>query len=237
MAVCRGVSVSIGGTIIFLHGVADSRVAGVGVITRFLARGFDVVAFDSRAHGLSSGDVCTYGYFEKADLVRVIDAIGATRVVLIGHSLGAAVALQTAATDKRVQAVVSAESYADLRTVASERAYFLPALIIDRAFRTAEQQGHFVVDAVNPAAAAVNIDVPVLVVHGADDDATPPHHAEEIFRALAGPKKLMLVAGARHAGSLGRADVWLEIEKWVEAAFEPVPTSESIATASGSVSR
>ena len=41
------------GTIIYLHGVADNRASGVGVITRFLARGFDVVAFDSRAHGSS----------------------------------------------------------------------------------------------------------------------------------------------------------------------------------------
>jgi pimeloyl-ACP methyl ester carboxylesterase len=215
------------GTIIYLHGVADNRASGVGVISRFLARGFNVVAFDSRAHGSSSGDMCTYGYFEKVDLTRVIDATAAQRVVLIGHSLGAAVALQTAVTDKRVRAVVSAESFADLRTVASERAYFLPALIIDRAFRSAEQQGQFNVDAVNPAAAAASIDVPVLVIHGAEDDATLPHHAEDIFRALAGPKKLMLVAGARHNGSLGTADVWREIETWVDTAFEPVPASES----------
>jgi pimeloyl-ACP methyl ester carboxylesterase len=154
----------------------------------------------------------------------------------VGHSLGAAVALQTAATDKRVRAVISAESFADLRTVASERAYFLPALIIDRAFRTAEQLGHFDVDAVNPAAAAASIDVPVLVIHGADDDATLPHHAEDIFRALVGPKKLMRVAGARHAGSLGKADVWREIEKWIEAALEPAPTGESTATASAIIS-
>jgi len=215
------------GTIIYLHGVADNRASGVGVISRFLARGFDIVAFDSRGHGSSSGDVCTYGYFEKVDLARVIDATAAPRVVLIGHSLGAAVALQTAVTDKRVRAIVSAESFADLRTVASERAYFLPALIIDQAFRSAEQRGQFSVDAVNPAAAAASIDVPVLVIHGADDDATLPHHAEDIFRALAGHKKLMLVAGARHNGSLGTADVWRVIETWVDAAFEPVPASES----------
>jgi uncharacterized protein len=222
------------GTIIYLHGVADNRASGVGVISRFLARGFDVVAFDSRAHGSSAGDVCTYGYFEKVDLARVIDTVAATRLVLIGHSLGAAVALQTAATDKRVRAIISAESFADLRTVASERAFFLPTLIIDRAFRMAEQQGQFNVDAVNPAAAAASIDVPVLVIHGEEDDETLPHHAEDIFRALVGPKKLMLVAGARHNGSLGTADVWREIEKWVEAAFEPAPAGESTATVSAS---
>ena len=39
-------------------------------------------------------------------------------VVLVGASLGAAVALQTAAVDRRVSAVVAAETFSDLRTVA-----------------------------------------------------------------------------------------------------------------------
>ena len=41
----------------------------------FLARGFDVVAYDSRAHGESEGDVCTYGFYEKEDLRRVLDRV------------------------------------------------------------------------------------------------------------------------------------------------------------------
>jgi pimeloyl-ACP methyl ester carboxylesterase len=58
----------------------------------------------------------------------------------------------------------------------------------------------------------------MLVIHGADDDETLPHHAEEIFRALPGSKKLMRVASARHNGSLGKAEVWREIEQWINAA-------------------
>lgn len=79
------------GTIVYLHGVADNRGSSIGAIETFLPLGFDVVAYDSRAHGSSGGDRCTYGYFEKRDLQRVLDQIGDDRVVLIGHSLGAAV--------------------------------------------------------------------------------------------------------------------------------------------------
>ncbi len=46
------------GTMIYLHGIADNRTSGAGVIDRFGARGFDVVAYDSRAHGDSGGDLC-----------------------------------------------------------------------------------------------------------------------------------------------------------------------------------
>ena len=68
------------GSIVFLHGVADNRGSAVGTILRFTSRGFDVVAYDSRAHGASGGDVCTYGYLEKADLRRVIDGLAPATV-------------------------------------------------------------------------------------------------------------------------------------------------------------
>src|SRR6266576_2868185 len=51
------------GTVVYLHGVADNRTSATGVIQRFVKRGFDVVTYDSRAHGESGGDICTYGYF------------------------------------------------------------------------------------------------------------------------------------------------------------------------------
>src|SRR5687767_6086220 len=47
------------GTIVYLHGVADNRASGARVVARFASRGFDVLIYDSRAHGESEGDVCT----------------------------------------------------------------------------------------------------------------------------------------------------------------------------------
>lgn len=34
------------GTLVYLHGIADSRISGTGAIRRFGNRGFDVVAYD-----------------------------------------------------------------------------------------------------------------------------------------------------------------------------------------------
>ena len=113
------------GVVVYLHGIADNRSSAAGVATRFTSRGFDFVAYDSRAHGVSEGEHCTYGYYEKHDLRHVLDELGAGRVVLIGHSLGAAVALQTAAIEPRVSATVAAASFSDLRTIATERAPFI----------------------------------------------------------------------------------------------------------------
>ena len=208
-------------TVIYLHGVADNRGSAIGAISRFSSRGYDVIAYDSRAHGESEGAACTYGYFEKHDLMRIIDTVEHQPVVLIGTSLGAAVALQAAALDSRIAALVSAETFSDLRTVAAERA---PSVLTDgliaKAFRVAEASVHFQVDAVSPMASAKHIHVPVLLIHGANDLETSPAHSDRVFSALSGRKRLIRVEGAAHNGSLRAESVWAEIDAFIEQSVQ-----------------
>ncbi len=210
------------GTIVYLHGVGDTRASGAGIIERFVSRGFDLVAYDSRAHGESGGDVCTYGFFEKEDLRRVLDALEHPGpVVLMGSSLGAAVALQEAADDARVRVVVAAETFSDLRTVAIERAPFVFTQdTIRKAFLLAEERGHFKVDEVSPERSAARITVPVLLIHGAADRETPADHSRRVFAALMSKKRIIIVPGAGHNGSLTE-DVWIDVERWIDDAMAP----------------
>jgi uncharacterized protein len=204
------------GALVYLHGIADNRASAAGVIERFSKRGFDVLAYDSRAHGESPGDICTYGYFEKLDLHRVLDSVARGPIILLGTSLGAAVALQEAAEDPRVSAIIAAETFSDLRTVATERApFFFTSGIIQRAFERAEQGGNFSINDVSPVTAATRIRIPVLLIHGEADRATPADHSRRVLAALAGPKRLIIVSGAGHNESL-RDETWSEIEHWVE---------------------
>jgi uncharacterized protein len=205
------------GTIVYLHGVADNRTSIRGAVARFTGRGLDLVAYDSRAQGESTGTICTYGYWEKRDLKDVIDEVGAGPIVLVGASLGAAVALQEAPDDPRVVGVVAAESFSDLRTVARERApRFLTQAMIRRAFVVVEARGDFHADEVSPVAAARRIRVPVLLIHGALDTDTPADHSRRILAALAGPKELILVEGAHHNESLRAEGTWQSLDNWVE---------------------
>lgn len=127
-------------------------------------------------------------------------------------------AIQEAADDPRVSAIVAAEVFSGLRTVARERApFFLTRGTIDKAFRLAERDGHFVIDAVSLFTAAPRITVPVLLIHGAEDKKTAPAHSERVYAALGGPKRLTLVPHAGHNRSLS-GDVWSEIDKWMEQA-------------------
>ena len=205
------------GSIVILHGVADTRASVSGMIARFLENGLDVVAYDSRAHGGSGGDFCTYGYFEKQDLRRVIDTLRPGPVVLMGTSLGGAVALQAAAGNPRVAGVVAAEVFSDLETIARDRSpRFIPDWFIRRALRKAEATAGFTAADVSPVRAARSIAVPVLLIHGTGDTATTPDHSERVLAALAGPKRLIRVAGARHNESLRGSGVWARLERWIE---------------------
>lgn len=209
------------GTVVYLHGVADNRGSSIGIADHFAARGFDVVAYDSRAHGESQGEACTYGYYEKQDLARVIDRIDSAPVVLLGTSLGAAVALQEAAGDRRIAAVIAVASFSDLRTTVSERApFFASRGNVTNALRIAEDQGHFRVDEVSPMAAATRIAAPVLVIHGDHDTETPHAHSLRIFAALKEPKKLIVVPNRGHHDCL-TAEVWRDVDTWLDSALEP----------------
>jgi pimeloyl-ACP methyl ester carboxylesterase len=205
-------------TIIYLHGIGDNRSGAAGVVERFGPRGFEVVAYDSRAHGESDGDRCTYGIRESSDLRRVVATMPDGPIVLIGGSLGAAVAIQTAAREPRITGVVAAEVFADLRSVATERgrSMALPFWTIRRAFVLAQRRGGFAIDDASPVLAARHVDVPVLLLHGAADVETSPTHSRRVHDALAGPRELIIVPGVGHNQTFAAPGVWDQVQAWVE---------------------
>ena len=111
--------------------------------------------------------------------------------------------------------VVAISTFSDLRTVATERApFFASAGNIREAIGIAEKQASFVVDEVSPVRAAARLSVPVLLIHGAADDETPPAHSERVHAALKGPKRLLLLPKGGHAVSLDEA-TWKVIDEWL----------------------
>jgi pimeloyl-ACP methyl ester carboxylesterase len=188
------------------------------VAGRFVPQGWDVLAYDARAHGASGGDACTYGVLEKRDLMKALDAVSADRVVLFGCSLGAAVALQAAPLDARIRGVIAQSSFSSLDQIARDRApWFATAGEITRALKLAGQRGHFDPAEASPVQVAPDIRVPVLLIHGEDDAETRVEHSRRIEAALAGPKTLVVVAGAGHGDTLRSETVWAEIEGFLAA--------------------
>jgi pimeloyl-ACP methyl ester carboxylesterase len=95
--------------VLLLHGLASSR-RFWDLVVPGLA-GLRVVALDQRGHGDSERPSGPYdGATVVADALTALDALGLSRVVVVGHSWGAGTALRLAATaPERVLAVVAVD--------------------------------------------------------------------------------------------------------------------------------
>jgi N-formylmaleamate deformylase len=94
-------------TLVLMHGFTDAAVVWQTLIDR-LAEDYDVVAYDARGHGASSRVAERFTLMDLTrDCLGVIEALNLDRPVLIGHSMGAAVAALAAwQAPKKLRAVV-----------------------------------------------------------------------------------------------------------------------------------
>lgn len=98
---------------VLVHGLGDCAWVWQGVAPA-LAQHRDVLAVDLRGHGHSPHvDPAGYEVTEMAaDLSALIDALGLQRPILVGHSLGAAVAIQACAAAPQRYAGLALIDYA-----------------------------------------------------------------------------------------------------------------------------
>lgn len=98
-------------TVIPLHGYTRSRWDEVYIrqtIEFLLREGYNVLAFDFRAHGKSEGKYTTVGEKELMDVLSAVDWLErnhpekAGKICLVGFSMGAVVTIRALAEDERV---------------------------------------------------------------------------------------------------------------------------------------
>lgn len=106
--------------IIGCHGLGSNRSDLLDIAKVLHAASFNVLLFDFRGHGGSAGRVTSYGFTEQRDLEGALSFLGSQVDIepkpygIYGISMGASVALMTAARDERIQALVVDSPYSDL---------------------------------------------------------------------------------------------------------------------------
>jgi len=223
-----------GDWVLLYHGVADNRTGVLGHAEFLLRHGYSVVMMDSREHGESGGNMCTYGWIERHDTVAVVDALYASEKVrhlyALGVSMGAAIALQSAAIEPRIVAVAGEAPFANMREVSYDyagldvsptlgRTLFRPASML--ALASVQKEGGFDPGDVSPEKAVAERPFAILLICGTADHRIPCRHAERIYKAAAGPKELWVVKGAGHAAALGHSPQ--EYEARVVNLFQTYP--------------
>ncbi|MEI7027956.1 alpha/beta hydrolase family protein [Paenibacillus sp. y28] len=124
--------------IVICHGFVGSRVGVdrlfVKAAREFSSQGYMVLRFDFAGCGESHGDYGTGGLTSLIEQTRHVldyalqkDSVDLARVILLGHSLGGAVALLTAARDKRVKTLALwapvAHPFSDIVKITTKRVY------------------------------------------------------------------------------------------------------------------
>ncbi len=205
-----------GAWVLVYHGVADNRVGTLGQAELLLRAGYSVTMMDARAHGESEGPMATYGWLERNDSKAMVDALVATEhpahIFALGESMGAGIALQSAAADARIAAVVAEAPFASLREASYDYAGLQKYPLLGKTIFApgawmmvyhGQKLAGFPAANVSAELAVASRSFPVFLICDAADTTLPCRHAEMIYRAARGPKTLWVVPRTFHTAALG----------------------------------
>jgi fermentation-respiration switch protein FrsA (DUF1100 family) len=199
-------------SVVLCHGIWTGRRECLPLALRFQAAGYNVLAFDFRAHGSSGGRFTSVGHHETNDVLGAVEyvkqrpEVDCTRLAVVGFSMGAAASIQAAARCRDITVLVADSSYANFLDAAKY------------SFRLITRVPHFPIApmAMHWAKWMVNVDAnrlrpvdvigqiaprPVFIAHGDLDEIVPVRHAEALFKAAGEPKELWIESGAHHVGA------------------------------------
>ena len=208
-----------GDAVILLHGQADNREGMLSNANMLLRHGYSVVLPDARAHGESGGPIATYGVKEADDVRRWYEWIERAQaphcIDGLADSMGAAILLDSLATEPGFCAVSAESSFSTFQEAAYDRlgqqfgtGAWLGRTLLRPAFEAgllyARIRYGVDLEQASPQSAVAASKVPVLLIHGLADNNLPPRHSEQI-KAANSAVELWEPAGVGHCGAASAA--------------------------------
>jgi fermentation-respiration switch protein FrsA (DUF1100 family) len=174
--------------ILHFHGNAGNLSHRLDLITHLLQRRLQIFIIDYRGFGKSEGSPSERGLYRDGlaayDYLVKKEGLLPGKIVLHGHSLGAAVATEVA-LQRDVKAVILESAFTSTRDMAKT----MPLFFLVSPFLPANY---------NNLAKAPRLHVPKLIIHGDADEIVPMAMGEKLFAATAEPKFFFPVEGAGH---------------------------------------
>lgn len=197
--------------VIMFHGYRATPLNNFAVMGKLLyEKGYNLLMIVERSHGISEGKHITFGIKENKDAHNWIEFVNNTynpnNIFLYGVSMGSAVILlnKKLNEEKNVRAIIAdcpldrskhAVTYGLRRTMK-----FTPYFTILGVTLLSKMKGiSFKNDEVYEAVKKIN--VPILFIHGKNDDLIPIENGRRVFKNANEPKK-MIETNALHAMSI-----------------------------------
>ena len=187
--------------IIFIHGIGGCKEHFLNLSKSLIEKGIESILIDSRAHGKSGGQFCTYGYKEKNDISSVIDFVknknDSIRIGIWGNSMGGAIAIQALENDNRIEFGIIESTFTNLESIVYDyqKSYtyglgLKPFCKI--ALNEAGKLAGFNPDLVSPINSVKQIEQPILIAHGKKDENIKFEYGKLLYENLKSKNKKFL---------------------------------------------
>jgi fermentation-respiration switch protein FrsA (DUF1100 family) len=191
-------------TIVYFQGTTKNISANYSNVDWLPPAGYNVFAFDYRGYGESEGEPDRQGVHDDAlaalDYISARKDTGTDKLVILGQSLGGAIAIVAAAERKQdIRAVIIESAFSSYRRIAHDKASVVPLLgpLMDYMFPP--PPGYDPIDYIGKISP-----VPILLIDGTADSVVPFAHSERLYKAAGSPKEFVVLQGGDHVQAFTR---------------------------------
>lgn len=205
--------------VIISHGYTDNRMGALKYVRMYQELGFNCIIYDLRGHGENESTFTTYGIREGQDIDELVKDTRSrykdiSQLGLHGESLGAASTLTSLKYEPQVDFVVADCGFSDIENVLRGGAKnpYVPSFFVDIADIGARIRYDYPLKKMRPIDSLDDNEIPILFIHGKDDDFIAPKNSVDMKARTKGYSELHLIEGAGHAESvLVSPDIYKEI--------------------------
>ena len=196
------------GTIIYCHGNAGNISGRAWMLEHLHRMGVNIFIFDYRGYGLSKGIPTEKGTYKDAhaayEVVRSKYADSdAPPVIVMGRSLGGAIALQLA-IDKPTKGLILEHTFTSTMDMGKHLFPFLPV----------KQMIHFHYDSISKIK---DLHIPKLISHSRADETIPFSFGEQLYQQAAEEKQFIeTVGGHNEVQWCYDTNYWNQIKQFVD---------------------
>ena len=183
------------GVILYFHGNAGSLRSWGGVCSQFIPLGYDLLIFDYRGYGKSSGKISEKALF--SDGLFLYDSLaaeyGENMITVFGRSVGSGIAVYVASNRNPATCILEAPFYS-MKDLAQHHFPWVPVFLLRYPFRTDRY--------------IEKVTCPVYLFHGTDDSVIYYGSGVKLAKHLKGPSEFFTIKGGGHNNLAHFADYY-----------------------------
>lgn len=194
---------------ILVHGYMTDAQSMIDFAYDYYSYGFNLLVIDCRASGKSEGSYTSMGWFEHLDLAawcwQLANRDPQSEIALFGISMGGATVMMASGEKLpgNVKCIIEDCGYTSVEDILAfqlKNIFHLPKFpFINACDQVAKVRGGWSIRKASAVDQLKKNKLPMLFIHGDQDDFVPFAMLDEVYQACNAPKEKLVIPGAAHA--------------------------------------